>query len=169
MKKLLNAVRIAIFVLLCLFLVLNMYILAARLIFKQGLPKVFGFSQATVISNSMQPEFSAGDMLIFRECDDYGTSDIVIFRSGSAYVTHRIVSENGDSFTTKGDANNTADKELLSLESIEGKMVFVIPNVGRIIAFFKTPLGILVLVAAAILLLELPSLIGRLKQKRVSE
>ena len=56
---------------------------------------------------------------------------------------------------SKGDANNTAD-EPISLSAIKGKVIFVIPFVGRIVGFIKTPIGTLCVIAAAILLIEIP-------------
>ena len=169
MKRVLGIIRAVLFCVLGLILLINLYMIASRLVFKQTLPKVFGFSYATVISGSMEPAFSAGDMLVFRQYDSYGVNDIVIFSNASAYVTHRITGQSNGSFITKGDANNIEDEELLMPEEIEGKMILVIPAAGRILGFFKTPLGILLLVTAAFALIELPSLLDRRKGKRVKQ
>lgn len=166
MKRFLAILRITVTVLLCLVLLLNLWLLVARFFFHQELPKVFGFSQAIVVSGSMEPSFSAGDMLLYRECEAYNEGDVVIFRSNGAYVTHRIVGKEAGGFITKGDANNTADQSLADPAWIEGKMVAVIPGIGGLLTFLRTPLGLLILIVVGIALLEAPAIVNRCKRRK---
>lgn len=166
MMKLLKAVRTIVIVLLSLILLINLWLIGARVLLRQELPKFLGFSQATVLSGSMEPVFSAGDMLIFRERERYEVGDIVIFRRGADLVTHRIVAEADGGLITRGDANNTEDPDLLDPSLIEGSLVRVLPGAGRVLGFLRTPLGLLLLVLAALVCVNPPHLPGPFRRKR---
>lgn len=115
-----------------------------------------GLKNAVVLSGSMEPTFSAGDMLIYFERNEYEINDVVLFGSDNTFITHRIVGYENGYFITKGDANNTEDLELLDPGNIEGKMILIIPNLGYAIDFFSTPLGLLILILMGIVVFEVP-------------
>lgn len=165
MKKLLKILRWLAFLVLAALLAVNLWFIAARLLLHQDLPKLGGFSQAIVISGSMEPAFSAGDMLIFREQAGYSVGEVVIFRHGGSFVTHRIVGEDEAGFITQGDANNAADSQPLAEADIEGRLLYIIPGVGGALSFLRTPLGILLLIAAVIILIEAPRLAKRRRER----
>ena len=121
----------------------------------------FGYGMATVLSGSMEPEISKGDLLIIREVDELNENDIVVFEDKSSLVVHRIIEMQDEKIITKGDANNVAD-EPIEKSLVRGKVILWIPFVGTIIDFLKTPVGIILVIGLAIALLELP----RLKEKR---
>ncbi len=129
-------------------------------------PEIFGYSQLVAVSGSMEPEFSAGDVLLIKAKDDYQLGEVVTFRDSSGnLVTHRLVGRTGGQFITKGDANNVEDQELLPPERIVGALVTYVPAVGQVLLFLRTPLGMVILIAAGILLIELPSLTGAFRKK----
>ena len=97
-----------------------------------ALPMPFGYGTAVVMSGSMEPNLSVGDMVIVQEEDEYAVGDVVVFQSGNSLVIHRIVSIDGDMITTRGDANN-ADDEPIHIRYIKGKMVLSVPFVGKIL------------------------------------
>lgn len=165
MGRALTVLRGVLIGVLCLILAVNLWLVAARLLLGQDLPKLAGCSQAVVLSGSMEPAFSAGDMLIFNECPAYTVGDVVIFRSGESFVTHRIVGERDGGFVTKGDANNTEDKELLSTGSIEGRLLLVVPGVGGALTFLRSPLGLLLLVLVGVALIESDTLLDLLGKR----
>jgi len=155
-------------VLLILILLLNAYLLVMQLGFKVKLPKVFGFGQVIVISGSMEPTLSAGDLLIIREVFQYQADDVVTYEWGNSLCTHRIVSITGDQMITKGDANNTVD-EPTATTLIEGKVVFRIPKFGHFILFLKTPYGMLFLAVLAIAFIEIPTLISKISSRLLNK
>lgn len=117
------------------------------------LPSVFGYTQLCVLSGSMEPSFSAGDLVIIHKEKEYRPGDIITFRDEDSYVTHRITEAAEGGFITKGDANPTADRETVRTDQIEGKVILIIPWLGSILSFLKTPPGILLLLGAGLLLL----------------
>ena len=96
---------------------------------------------------------------------DYIVGDIVMYQTGGTPVTHRIISENEKGYRTKGDANNTDDGTDIPKEDVVGKVVLVIPKIGAAIRLVRTPIGMLSLFVAIILITELPNLIGYIRRK----
>ena len=110
----------------------NIYVSAARAS-GQALPKLFGWSNAVVISGSMKPELEINDVVIAHEQKEYRAGDVILFRDESGItVCHRIVSQEADGFVTKGDDNNTPDQRRVPPGDVHGKVVLVIPRVGVI-------------------------------------
>jgi hypothetical protein len=59
----------------------------------------------------------------------------------------------GSTVTTQGDANNAPD-EPMDISRIKGKVVLAIPMIGHVVNMIKTPVATVVILAAAIFLLE---------------
>ena len=105
-------------------------------------PKLFGYSFVNILSGSMEPTFSAGDLVICKEQATYHENDPVLFEDQGFLVLHRIVEVNDDgSFVTKGDANNTNDKGDISPENVYGKMSHILPGWGTTLAYLSSRMG----------------------------
>lgn len=124
-------------------------------------PTVFGIGSAVVISGSMEDAISIDDLIITLKRDTYEVGDIVMYDGGSSPVTHRIIEKNGDTYITKGDANNVEDKAPVEESKIAGKVILVVPGVGKVIAFMQTQLGIMIMILGALILLIAPSFLRR--------
>ena len=146
-------------------LLANLYCLVAGRIFKVKAPTVFGCSSAVVLTGSMSGTIEPDDFIITHKQSDYTVGDIVMYQTGGTPVTHRIISENEKGYRTKGDANNTDDGTEIPKEDIVGKVVLVIPKIGAVVRLARTPIGMLSLFAAIILIAELPNLIGYIRRK----
>ena len=116
-------------------------------------PELFGWSRAVILSGSMEPSMSIGDLVIVHREKEYRVGDIVVFDSGGLSVTHRILEKAQEGFVTKGDANNVPDKELLSENHIIGRVAGVIPMVGKAVLFLKNPAGMMLIMMLAIWLI----------------
>ncbi len=99
----------------------------------------FGFGAAEVLSGSMEPTFSQGDMIFIAVSSSYEVGDIVVFDTGEGFVVHRIMEINGDTVIVKGDANNAPD-DPIDISDIKAKTLFWIPRLGRIAKVLKAPL-----------------------------
>lgn len=144
---------------------INVYMANANGLMKNRMPMPFGYGAAVVLSGSMEPEFSKNDLIVVKESQDYSINDIVVYQDSDSLVVHRIVSMEGDSVVTKGDANNVAD-DPIHVSNIKGEVIFCIPAVGALISFLKTPVGIILTVALAIALVEIPR---RMEMKKDDE
>lgn len=84
-----------------------------------------------VTSDSMNPVFSAYDVLLVKSQEHYAQGEIISFWSGNSVVTHRIVgSQAASTFLTKGDANATADGVQVHVQQIIGTVWVVLPKIG---------------------------------------
>lgn len=98
---------------------------------------VFGVRPYVVTGISMEPAIGPGDLAIVDEKispESLQVNDILRFHQGGLDIVHRVVSieENpgGLVFTTRGD-NVTRVDPPIGPDQIEGKVVFVIPELGR--------------------------------------
>lgn len=132
---------------------LNVYFANANGIVGNKLPMPFGYGVANVLSGSMEPTFSKGSLLIVKETKDVKQGDIIVYQSGSELIVHRVVDVKQDLITTRGDANNIADPQFEKTQ-IKGVVILWIPVLGSIINALKTPVGIIVILICAFLLVE---------------
>jgi signal peptidase len=128
-----------------------------------GQSTIFGYSFEVVASGSMSPTISTGDLIVVKEESTYAQGDVVTYRDSSgSLITHRIIgaTDNGQ-FITKGDANNTQDKEAVSQSQIVGELMLVIPGGEAVVNFARQPIVLGVLVFALALLVLMPFVISR--------
>ena len=116
------------------------------------------FGLYTIISPSMEPSIKVYDTVVTMTTDaeKLEVGDVISFISSSSIsrgllVTHRIINivnaSNGElAFQTKGDNNLTADSAVAMASSIIGKVVFKIPQLGRIQFFIAQKTGWLIIV-----------------------
>jgi len=110
---------------------------------------LFGYRYYTVLTPSMEPAYSVGDMVIVKVADAgvINVGDVITFNpssDGEAYLTHRVVEKiedyNGTGvtcFRTKGDANNSEDSFLIDESRVIGVVKFGIPVLGFIVRFIQ--------------------------------
>lgn len=147
---------------------INVYALNASRLAGNQVPMPFGVGASVVLSGSMEPALSVGDLLLLKEQESYEIGEIVVYQSGSMPIVHRIISLQDEQVVTKGDANNTAD-EAFPMEAIKGKVVCAVPFMGYIVWTLKSPVGILLTLGAAVLLLELSYHDGKKKDAEEKE
>lgn len=152
-------------------LVYNVYALVARLAFGNGMPTFFGFGSAVVETGSMEPEISAGDLIIVHAEDGYSVGDVVTFLDGASgsYITHRIVFASDGHYATQGDANNVQDDIDVTDSTIVGKVVAVIRGAGGFVKFVQSPLGMFVFIAGGAIIWLLTDLLSGKIKKREKE
>ena len=148
-----TVIRIGLLVLAAVIIGVNLYSINASRIAGNAVPMPFGVGAAVVLSGSMEPALSVGDLVIVAESNSYLVGDMVVYQDGRMAVTHRIVSITDGEVITKGDANNTEDSPI-ALGQLKGKVVLAIPLVGYAINAIKTPIGTLCVIALAVFLLE---------------
>src|SRR5574344_1629910 len=157
MKELLRKVariisNIVFWLLVVLIIVLASYVVVIKVLEKQNKIAEVPINFYTILTQSMYPTIKAGDIIITYQTknDIYKIGDIVTYVShggatNGVTITHRIVEitkTNGEYFyTTKGDANNTADFTPISGSNIVGKYIFKIPKAGFIQQFLVSSFG----------------------------
>lgn len=101
------------------------------------LPVAFGAKPITVLSGSMEPTISAGDVIwVDTDKSNVGLGTIVVYHP-EAYdetlVTHRVISVNTGlekTYITQGDANGKADEPI-----VEGQIVGVVKSPLSFVGF----------------------------------
>lgn len=108
---------------------------------------ILPYKPVAVMSNSMVPVFSRGDIIIIKKIDEKQIKNleegqIVEYKvaSGSSIV-HRIkkITQSGNSliFTTKGDNNVSEDSDKVQESQIKGIVTMVIPYLGFPSVYFS--------------------------------
>jgi signal peptidase I len=137
-------------------------------------PAILGYKPLTILSNSMQPAFSAGDVILINENKEPKVKDVITYKHPDGIlVTHRIikkVEKNGKTFfEAKGDNNNVDDELLIPSENILGVQKFIIPNAGYVAKFVSGPVGFFLLIALPLLIvvvLEIFQRLGIIRSKK---
>lgn len=148
----------------------------ALLLLSSLIPIPGNFKVKVVKSGSMEPTIKTGGVIVIRPNNSYEVGDVVTFgRDTKTQIptTHRIVKVDGSGrmkvFTTKGDANDAEDPNLINLSDINGKVLFTVPFVGYILDFAKKPLGFILLVgipALVIIIEEIGKIITEIRLMR---
>lgn len=144
-------VQLGLTILLALLLACNLYLLFLQRVVGVRGATVAGFSLAVISSGSMEPVLEVDDLILNHAQDSYRVGDIITFDSGTGLTTHRIVAITPEGFITRGDSNNVADQDPVAPDAVVGRVVAVLPVMGRVLAALRTPLGLTVLLVAGFL------------------
>lgn len=172
--KTVNIIVRAVLVAACLALcAYNVYILVARYAFGNGMPTVFGYAGASVVSGSMDDDsgdddIEVGDFVIIRAQSDYAVDDVITFLWDGVYITHRIESVTAQGFVTHGDANGKY-REQPDRSAVVGKVVRVLKGAGGALEFFRSPAGLLVAIGAGVLVWIGADIVSGLIEKKDDE
>jgi signal peptidase len=111
---------------------------------------VFGRQVYIVRGASMSPEIQIGAVVLIDHVDrsQIKTGDVITFRVGSGnVVTHRVTAVLGDSelsFSTKGDASNSADPVPVPADAVLGRVQFSVPAIGLVMTTLSSTAGMIV-------------------------
>ena len=162
MKKLWNIISTALVVLI---VICAVFLMGSRLL---------GYQVFTVISGSMEPEYSVGDLLYVKDVDvdsiQVGDPITFILNEDLVVATHRVVRIDAANqhFYTKGDDNETEDSAPVHFKNVIGVPQFSIPYLGYVSDYIQNPPGMYVTIAVGILLVILvflPDFFGKKKKE----
>lgn len=160
-NKLLNLIGNILFIIVVIVLGVLIFI-TAKSKFTGQEPSLFTHRLYIVDSGSMSPTINIDSMIIVKEQspEEIAVGDVVTYYGHSKHsrITHRVmaVENNGASFTTRGDANDVDDPMPLDGQKVIGKVVYIIPYIGKIFRFLNTKYGIALLATIAIVWIVLP-------------
>lgn len=136
-------------IILLVILVILIFCYAQLKIFHKDYINFCGYTIFQVITGSMSDTINPQDIIIVKLTNDVKTNDIITFRVGENFVTHRMIGTEGDKIITRGDANNSQDAPI-SKEQVVGKVVFIINNVAIWISVIKEPIVIIAIIVTII-------------------
>ena len=134
------------------------YFVSVKLYAQKGEAYKPAFSLYTILSPSMEPNIKVYDVIFDVNVDspeDIKEGDVITFISTATLtkgmtITHRVVQviqdENGYSYMTKGDNNLANDGAAVPFDNVLGKVLFKIPQLGRVQEFLGTKGGWLIVV-----------------------
>ncbi len=152
--KIKRIVAMILYIILIPIMIYNISLIIQSLYNPNKTPSFLGIKTYVIISGSMEPKINIGDMVIAKniknEEEAISVGDIIAFRKGESVITHRIVRIEKDEneilrITTKGDNNNTNDRETILINNIEGKVITVIPKIGTFILIFQKKIIIIII------------------------
>ncbi len=100
--------------------------------------RVFTYYPVAILSNSMNPSFSRGSVVIVNKSssnlEKLEKGDIIKYKYDNSYVIHRIIEikELGGEtyFQTKGDANRSPDIDYVNIDDVSGVIKHSVPYLG---------------------------------------
>lgn len=132
--------------------------------------RVLGYNCYTVISGSMEPEYSVGDLLYVKSVDKntikVGDPITFVLNEDLVVATHRVVRIDAEKqhFYTKGDANEIEDSEPVHFNNVIGVPQFSISKLGYVSDFIQNPPGMYITIGIGIVLILLvfvPDMLGK--------
>lgn len=140
-------------------------------------PNIFGYSVFRVLSGSMEPAIRTDSLVVVQrtEAENIREGDVISFYSRDPSLegfvnTHRVVgveNSNGEiTFTTRGDANQIADRYPVTSKDLIGKVVFVSLFLGKFVRLLSNPLIFLPLIVIPLAVILLSNLIRTIKVTR---
>lgn len=156
-------------VLVVLVVVFAVFLMGSRLV---------GLQVFNVISGSMEPTYSVGDLLYVKTVDPdsvkVGDPITFVLNEDLVVATHRVVAVDSENrqFTTKGDANEHEDASPVHFNNLVGIPVFSVPLLGYISAYIQSPPGMYIAMGLGVILLAavfLPDLLVKDTKKKETE
>lgn len=121
--------------------------------------RIQGKAAFIVLSGSMEPAYPVGGLVITQPTDfnQLEPGDAITFQSQrDKVVTHRIVEIDYQEKVarTKGDANKTADAQVVLAKDVIGEVRYGLPYIGYGVAFLQSSLGqwLLLMVVVGVLI-----------------
>lgn len=183
LKIIANILSWTIFAILIVVAIFLFYLtISSKIYAKKGIAYEPKFSLYTIISPSMEPNLRVYDIIIDQRIDsanDIKIGDIITFISTSSIssnktVTHRVIDividDSGNyHYKTKGDNNISPDSAYAEYKNVIGKVLFKIPQLGRIQFFLANQAGWLVVVVIPALFIIIKDIMKIVKLSKVNK
>ncbi len=179
-QKLLTIIGTILCVILIPILIVNLTLIIKSYVHEDQVPGIGGYSPLIVLTDSMLPEISSGDLIIVQQTDpaEVKVGDVISFfdpaGNGTSVVTHRVielVTENGvTKWRTRGDNNNTEDRELVPMDNLVGVWQGTrVAGAGNVAMFLQSTPGLIVCIACPIALLVGYDMLRRRKYEKAQK
>ena len=144
-SKIIDGILNVLIVLFAIFLLISIYTVIQVKVLKNEYSNFFGYSLFEVQTGSMHGTIEAGDWIIVKCGKDVKVGEIITYRQGNDYITHRIIESYRGTYVTKGDANNKAD-DPIDQSQIVGRVVKKLGGFGILRKTIFNPVVIVLLI-----------------------
>lgn len=117
-----------------------------------------GYEINVVLSNSMEPVYTTGELLLIKPAvaNEIKVNDIISYKgSGNSdnVITHRVIDidQNNQVFITKGDANDSQDSNPVAFTRLKGIVKTNIPYLGYVYGLIQSVSTKVVLVSLVLI------------------
>lgn len=110
-------------------IIIGIYYIVQIKVLKKDYSNLFGYTFFEVATGSMSNTIEIGDIVIVKITKKVNKDEIIVYKDGDNFITHRLIEKDGDKLVAKGDANNSEDKPIKE-EQILGLVVCIIPKIG---------------------------------------
>lgn len=121
---------------------LKMIVFAAAVVIlvAAGVCLVLQLRPAVVVSGSMEPAIATGSLILIDTKDrEAEVGDVIAFKRGDAFVTHRVVEVTEEGYITKGDNNQVQDAGVVAPAAVVGTTAKAFPGLGFVVKSFGAP------------------------------
>lgn len=141
---------------------------------KEEIPYFGEYAIYNIVSESMEPQINVNDLIIIEKCEEseLKVKDVITYkRQDGSIITHRIIQVNNfenkpKEYTTKGDNNETEDKEKIEYAQIYGKYLFRVKGAGKIAETIQENNGIMSVALIILIFITLKNGTDRKKEER---
>ena len=110
-------------------IIIGVYYIVQIKVFQNDYSNLFGYNFFEVATGSMSSTIEIGDIVVVKITKEVNKNDIIVYKDGDNFITHRLVEKDGDKLVAKGDANNSEDKPIVE-EQILGRVICILPKIG---------------------------------------
>jgi signal peptidase I len=139
-----------------------LFVVVIGLLASVVLPPLVGGRTLVIISGSMEPTIHLGAAAVLRSVpsSELHVGDVIAYTppsAGAIPIVHRIVEiterDGQRTFTMKGDANQTADANAITLPAKAWTVSYNIPVAGYAVNFASRPIGIFTFIIIPVVVL----------------
>ncbi len=129
LKNIKNILINFIIIVLVLVAILVIYSFIQLNILNKEYVNIFGYSIFQIETGSMSNTIEIDDIIIIKlGNNDISENDIVTYKNGKDFITHRVINIEDDSIIAKGDNNNIED-DPVNINDVIGKVVFIFHDI----------------------------------------
>ena len=121
----LNILLLIVFIL----IMIGIYYIVQIKVFQNDYANLFGYTFFEVATGSMSGTIEVGDVVIVKITKDVNKGEVIVYKEGDNFITHRLVEKDGNHLVAKGDANNSEDKPITE-DQILGRVIYMLPKLG---------------------------------------
>lgn len=128
-NKILGYVLDILLIIVSVIIFIGLYYVFQIKVLKNDYANMFGYTFFEVATGSMSNTIEIGDVVIVKLTKDVNENDIIVYKDGNSFVTHRLIKKKDNQLIAKGDANNSEDRPITN-DQILGQVICIVPKIG---------------------------------------